>query len=418
MKIGYFHAIGGAAGDMIMGAMVDAGLSLEALKAELSKLHVTGYTISAQPVRRGHIKGTLINVDVVEAYPGLRSLNGLLKLVKASSFPDNIKARGEAIFRRLAQAEGKVHGVAPDKVRFHELGVVDTVIDVMGAVIGMELLELSAVYCSPLPAGSGTIMTEHGTYHLPAPATLELMAMAGAPLRGETKEVRGERPEVGAGSHLPPPPSHFSFEQTTPTGAAILTTLAKFEQPSLYVKQIGYGAGSKDTARIPNVLALWVGETNAPHVGAQHAAPLQVIETNIDNMSPEISGYVMEKLLEMGALDVWFTPIQMKKNRPAITLSVLYPAELESSVVEILFRETTTLGLRVQPVRRVETGREVVEFASSLGKVKVKLKYWNGKAISLAPEYDDCRRLAEEKGLPLAEVYRVVSQEAGEKLLH
>ncbi|MDO8635282.1 MAG: LarC family nickel insertion protein, partial [Dehalococcoidia bacterium] len=266
MKIGYFHAIGGAAGDMIMGAMVDAGLSLEALKAELSKLHVTGYTISAQPVRRGHIKGTLINVDVVEAYPGLRSLNGLLKLVKASSFPDKIKERGEAIFRRLAQAEGKVHGVAPDKVRFHELGVVDTVIDVMGAVIGMELLGLQAVYCSPLPAGSGTINTEHGTYHLPAPATLELMAMANAPLRSGALEARGERREVGAGSHLSLPISHFSFEQTTPTGAAILTTLAKFEQPSLYVKSIGYGAGSKDTAHIPNVLALWLGETNAPPV--------------------------------------------------------------------------------------------------------------------------------------------------------
>ena len=415
MKIGYFHAIGGAAGDMIMGAMVDAGLSLEGLKSELSKLPVTGYTISAQPVRRRHIQGTLINVDVQAAYPGLRSLNGLLKLVKASSLPDRIKERGEAIFRRLAQAEGKVHGVTPDKVRFHELGVVDTVIDVMGAVIGMELLELKAIYSSPLPAGTGTIQTEHGIYHLPAPATLELMAMAGAPLRGETKEVRGERPEVGAVSHLPPPPSHFSFEQTTPTGAAILTTLAKFEQPSLYVKQIGYGAGSKDMAHIPNVLALWLGETEA--VGAQHTVPLQLIETNIDNMSPEISGYVMEKLLEMGALDVWFTPIHMKKNRPAITMSVLCPSELESNVVETLFRETSTLGLRVQPVRRIETEREVVEFASSLGQIKVKIKYFNGKAISLAPEYEDCRRLAQDKGLPLAEVYRVVSQEAGNTFL-
>jgi len=416
MKIGYFHAIGGAAGDMIMGAMVDAGLSLEALKAELSKLHVTGYTISAQPVRRRHIKGTLINVDVVEAYPGLRSLNGLLKLVKASSFPDNIKERGAAIFRRLAQAEGKVHGVAPDKVRFHELGVVDTVIDVMGAVIGMELLELSAVYCSPLPAGSGTIMTEHGTYHLPAPATLELMAMAGAPMRGERREVGNEKRETGDGSHLPSLTSHFSFEQTTPTGAAILTTLAKFEQPSLYVKSIGYGSGSKDTAHTPNVLALWLGETETPPTRTQHAVSLQLIETNIDNMSPEISGYVMEKLLETGALDVWFTPIQMKKNRPAITLSVLCPAELESTVVETLFMETSTLGLRVQPVRRIETGREVVAFASSLGKVKVKLKYFNGKALSLSPEYEDCRRLAQEKGLPLAEVYRVVSREAERKL--
>lgn len=416
MRTAYFHAIGGAAGDMILAAIVDAGLSLEALKAELAKLPVTGYRISAERVRRRHIQATQIAVDVNEAYPGLRSLSGLLKLVRASSLSPEIKEKGETIFRRLAQAEGKVHGVAPEKVRFHELGVVDTVIDVLGAVIGMELLGLKAIYSSPLPAGSGVIQTEHGLYHLPAPATLELMAMAGAPLRGGAPEARGEKREVGRGSNLPPLTSHLSFEQTTPTGAAILTTLARFEQPSLYLERIGYGAGSKDMPHTPNVLALWLGDTEKPLTG-EGQRELLLVDTNIDNMSPEIAGYVMERLLDIGALDVWFTPIQMKKNRPAITLSVLCAVELESSVVETLFRESSTLGLRVQPIKRVEAGRESVEFASSLGQVRVKLKYFNGKAISLAPEYEDCRRLAQEKAMPLAEVYRVVSQEAGKRLL-
>lgn len=392
MKAGYFHCFAGAAGDMIVGAMLDVGLPLKTLKAELAKIPVKGYRLSTSRVTRGVIAATKFNVAVSQAAGQPATLDDFLGLIDASSLSQTTKDKGKAIFQRLADAEAKVHGTSASAVHFHEIGDIDSIVDIMGAVIGVELLGLEAVFTSPLPAGSGIVKTRHGVIPVPAPAVVELLALAGAPLKGSA--------------------SGFHGEVVTPTGAAILTTLASFKRPDMVLERIGYGAGSMDPPQWPNVLPLWIGE-----VDAAGESELVLMETNIDDTSPQVFGHVMERLLEKGARDVWFTPIQMKKNRPAVMLSILCADEAEGRLTEDIFRETSTLGLRVQRVRRVEAGREVVEFSSSLGLVKVKVKRLHGAKFSLSPEFEDCRRLAGQRGLPLQEVYRIVTEEASQKLL-
>ncbi len=391
MRIGYFNCFSGVSGDMILGALLDAGLSLDSLTAELARVPLSGYRISAQPASRGVITGTQAIVAVDERAREQRGINEILSLVENSELSQRAKERSALIFNRLAAAEAKVHRVPIEKVHFHELGAIDAIVDVVGAVIGLELLGIEALFCSPLPAGSGTVQTEQGVIPVPAPATLELMAALGAPIRAT--------PSPGLG------------ELVTPTGAAIVTTLASFESPTLSLERIGYGVGSRELAAMPNVLPLWIGESTAEE------RQLLLMETNIDDMSPELHGYVMERLFEHGALDVWFTPIQMKKNRPAVMLSVLVPPQAEGEIVDTLLRETSTLGLRRQTVGRHESEREIIAFDSSLGRVMVKVKCFRGARISLSPEFEDCRRLAKEHGLPLQEVYRIITAEASAQLL-
>jgi len=376
---------------MILGALLDAGLSLDSLTAELARVPLSGYRISAQPASRGVITGMQVIVAVDERAREHRGIKDILSLVENSELSQRAKERSALIFNRLATAEAKVHRVPIEEVHFHELGAIDAIVDVMGAVIGLELLGIEALFCSPLPAGSGTVQTEQGVIPVPAPATLELMATSGAPIRATPS------PELG--------------ELITPTGAAIVTTLASFESPTLSLERIGYGVGSRELAAMPNVLPLWIGE------GTAEERQLLLMETNIDDMSPELHGYVMERLFEHGALDVWFTPIQMKKNRPAVMLSVLAPPQAEGEIVDTLLRETSTLGLRRQMVGRHESEREIIAFDSSLGRVMVKVKCFRGARISLSPEFEDCRRLAKEHGLPLQEVYRIITAEASAQLL-
>jgi hypothetical protein len=375
---------------MILGALLDCGLSLELLTAELAKLPLRGYRISAQPARRGLITGTQVTVFSEGSAPEQRNLKAILDLIEKSNLSERTKERGALIFNRLAEAEAKVHRQPIDEVHFHEVGAVDAIVDVVGAVIGLELLGIEALFSSPLPAGSGTVQTQQGVIPVPAPATLELIASAKAPIRPTP------RPELG--------------ELVTPTGAAIVTTLASFETPTLSLERIGYGVGARELAAIPNVLPMWIGERMA------EGQELLLLETNIDDMSPELHGYVMERLFERGAFDVWFTPIQMKKNRPAVMLSVLAPTELEGGMVETILRETSTLGVRVQPMGRHEVEREEYQFDSSLGQVGVKIKRIHGRRVGLSPEFEDCRRLALEHGLPLQEVYRTVTAEASTRL--
>ena len=396
MRIGYFDCFAGASGDMILGALVDAGLSPDALTTELAKLPLAGYRISAQPAQRGAIAGTQVTVSPDE--PGLtpepRSWRQIQELIAASSLSPSVKERAASVFQRLASAEAKVHRVPIEEVHFHEVGAVDAIIDIVGTAIGLELLAVEAIFSSPLPVGSGVATCEHGLLPVPAPATLELVAMAGAPLRASTA-------------------SDVAGEVLTPTGAAIITTLASFERPSLVLERIGYGAGASDPPTLPNVLALWLGQ----QVASAGEPELLLIETNIDDMAPELYGYVLERLLAQGARDVWFTPIQMKKNRPATMLSVLAPTEVEGAMVETILRETSTFGLRIQDIRRHEAERQVLKFQSSLGQVAVKVKRLGGAVLGLAPEFEDCRQLALEHGLPLQEVYRLVTAEANARLL-
>lgn len=399
MKVGYLDCFSGLSGDMILGALLDCGLSLDTLTAELAKLPFTGYRISAQPARRGIITGTQATVFSEGSTSEQRSLEDVLDLIERSGLTQQVKKRSASIFERLAEAEAKVHRIPVAEVHFHEVGATDAIVDIVGAAIGLELLGIEALFCSPLPSGSGTAETQHGTIPIPAPATLELIASSGAPI-------------------IPTP--YRDMELVTPTGAAIVTTLASFERPTLSLQCIGYGVGARELAAIPNVLPLWLGEMIEEERGAGEVKgeeqKLLLMETNIDDMSPELYGYIMERLFERGALDVWFTPIQMKKNRPAVMLSALAPPEAEGMVVETLLRETSTLGLRVQQVKRHHAAREVVQFDSSLGMVGVKVKRFHGDVVGLSPEFEDCRRLAREHDLPLQEVYRIVTTEASAKL--
>ena len=391
MRIGYFNCFSGVSGDMILGALLDAGLPLDSLTAELDRLPLSGYRISAQPASRGVITGTQAIVAVDEMAREHRGIKDILSSVENSQLSRRAKERSALIFNRLATAEAKVHRVPIEEVHFHELGAIDAIVDVVGAVIGLELLGIEALFCSPLPAGSGTVQTEHGVIPVPAPATLELIATSRAPIQAT--------PYPGLG------------ELVTPTGAAIITTLASFESPTLSLERIGYGVGSQELAAMPNVLPFWIGESTAEE------RQLLLLETNIDDMSPELHGYVMEQLFEHGALDVWFTPIQMKKNRPAVMLSVLAPPDAEGKIVDTLLRETSTLGLRRQMVGRHESEREIVAFDSSLGRVMVKVKRFRGARIGFSPEFEDCRRLAKEHGLPMQDVYRIITAEASAQLL-
>ncbi|MDO8531357.1 MAG: nickel pincer cofactor biosynthesis protein LarC [Dehalococcoidia bacterium] len=392
MTIAYFDLIGGASGDMTLGALADAGLDMAALESALRTLPVRGYRLEAERVRRGALSATRVRVRITRRSKQPRTLADLLAIVRAGKLPTRVREQAAAIFRRLAEVEAKVHDVPVEQVHFHELGAVDTVVDVVGACLGLHLLGVDQVYASPLPLGHGLIRSDDGPLPLPAPATLELAARAKAPLR----------PDDGT-----------MGETVTPTGAAILTTLAEFRRPAMRLERVGYGAGGRDTPERPNVLAVWLGQP----VESAGETPLALLETNIDDMDPRIYGHLMERLLEAGARDAWYTPIQMKKGRPATMVSVLATPDLEGALVGLLLRETTTLGVRVRDVRRHEAQRESVTLKTSLGEVPVKVKRIEGKAVGATPEYDVCRRIAREKGMPLVDVLRRVQREAEAKLL-
>ena len=380
---------------MALGAIVDAGVPLADLEREVRKIGVGGFSLTARRTRRGGVTGTLVSVDLDEDSPRGLGWQDFAGMIDGSALEPAVARRSRNVLRRLAEAEAAVHGATIDDTRLHELGSLDTVVDVVGSVAGLELLQVERVYSSALPSGSGTVKSEHGPLPVPAPATAALMAMASAPV-------------------TPPPNGAVDAgEMVTPTGAAILTSLATFRQPSLTLERVGYGLGSRESTQYPNVLALWLGE----ETGMAYTNDNTLIETNVDDMGGNLMGYLYERLFEMGARDVWFTPIQMKKNRPGTMISAIVPSELESRAVDLIMRESSTLGVRVRPLARYEAERAVVEVDTSLGRVEVKVKRIGGRDVSVAPEYESCRRIALEKGLPLKDVYGVVQREADQALL-
>jgi uncharacterized protein (TIGR00299 family) protein len=387
-RIAYLDCFSGVSGDMLLGALVDAGPSEADLEGELARLKLSGYRLEVSKVERAGLAATRVEVMPAGGPPPHRRLPDILSIIEKSGLPSADREKGSLIFRRLAEAEGRVHRCRPEEVEFHEVGAIDTMVDVMGAVAGLRLLGIGDLYCSPLPAGSGEVRSAHGVLPVPAPATLELMALAGAPVTSSVAEP--------------------AVELVTPTGAAIVTALARFERPPMRVTGVGYGAGGRDISGRPNVLRLWLGE----RIADDRRRTMLLVETNIDDMSPELLGYVQERLFEAGAADVWFVPIQMKKNRPATLVSVLLPHDREEAVVDLLLRETSTLGVRISEVSRREAGRESLEFESSLGPAAVKVKRLEGEEPQVSPEYEPCRRLALQHRLPLADVYRVVAEEA------
>ncbi|HEY9077944.1 MAG TPA: nickel pincer cofactor biosynthesis protein LarC [Anaerolineaceae bacterium] len=438
MKVAYCECNSGISGDMFLGALLDAGLPQSVLVSELDKLQISSeYKIEVYPVMKQALRALSFNVRLTSqaehvhqphkhheehdqehhhehahenehdhehqhehehhhehvheheddhdhehhsnhAHSHQRNFQDIRQLIGNSGLSQKVKNTSLAIFQTLAEAEGRVHGVPADSVHFHEVGAVDSILDIVGTAVGLEYLGIEQLFASALPMGSGKVQTQHGVLPLPAPATLEILARVGAPVI----------------------PSQAQVELVTPTGAAILATLAKFEQPSMRLRGVGIGAGQRDLPWA-NVLRIILGEVDsAPGEG------LVVLETNIDDMNPQLFTQVMEHLFATGALDVFMTPIFMKKNRPGTMLSVIAYKKDESSLAQIILRETTTFGIRVRPIDRHEALRNFSEVTTTFGKVRVKLKILDGKVILASPEFDVCARLAREAGVPVLQVYQ------------
>ena len=407
MKTVYFDCFSGCSGDMIIGSLLDAGLDFGTLKRGLDGLKLPGYHITMEKVQRSSIGATKFNVVLDHEHHDEhghehehehehqhRGLMEILRIIAASDVSANVKVKSAEMFKKLGAVEAGIHQVPLEEVHFHELGAIDTIVDIVGTLIGLEALGVKHVYSSPLVTGSGTVKTAHGVLPVPAPATLQILTDAGAPLAD------------APASDIPP------GELLTPTGAILITSLTEgYNRPNMKLEKTGYGAGNKQFPGWPNVVRVWLGEETA----ADEAHNMVLLETNIDDMNSQAFGYTMERLLEDGAADVWFTPIQMKKNRPAVMLCVLCSVELEDQITEIIMRETTTLGVRSTPVNRHAAQREMLTVETSLGSVPVKVKRFKD-FLSVTPEYEDCRRIAKETGLGLLHVIKTVETEARRKL--
>jgi len=378
VKVLYFDCFAGASGDMILGALVDAGLPLDNLKSELAKLGLSGYTISATKVVKHGITGTKISIETEEQHIH-RHLKHIEQIIGGSNLSEDIKDTSIRVFENLAAAEARIHNTGVEKIHFHEVGALDAIVDIVGSLIGMKLLGVDAVYSSKIPIGTGFVECEHGNIPVPAPATLELLK--GVPL-------------VSTG---------IEAELTTPTGAAILTTVSQQfgTMPQMRLEKIGYGAGSRDL-EIPNLLRLLIGE---PCASGYECDQVELIESNIDDMNPEFFDHVFDRLLDSGALDVYITPVSMKKNRPGVVLGVLAPPDKRDSILSTIFDETTTFGVRIQPVERRKLAREERSVKTRFGYMKVKIGKHAGKVKIVAPEYEDCKKVAAMEGLPLKDVY-------------
>ena len=382
MKTLYFDCFAGASGDMILGALVAAGVSANELKDQLALLNVQGYAIDFQTVNRSGISATYARVQTAPEHAH-RHLSDILKIIYDSQLSDSVKARAAKIFSRLAEAEARVHNQPIENVHFHEVGALDAIIDVVGAAICFDLLGIEAFACSALHVGSGMVDMDHGRFPVPPPAVTELLQ--GAPFY--STEIKGEL--------------------LTPTGAAIITTVCtQFGPlPQLKLEQTGYGAGTREYEKFPNVLRILIGES----LDAQHKdAKLWILETNVDDMSPQVFGHVMERAFELGALDCYFTPIQMKKNRPGVLLSVLCREGERERLMDLLFSETTTLGIRSYQVDRRALERRTVRVETQYGPIDVKVAQLNGHILKEMPEYEQCRQAARNANVPL----RVVEEAA------
>ena len=397
-RIAYIQPIGGASGDMMLGALTDLGMPIEHLEAELGKLNVGGYRLEARQETRCEMRGTYLNVELEDKTR--YSPRQLLETVEGSSLSQPVIERSCEVLKALWTAESRVHGETPDILELEELGSVDTLVDVVGSVVGFEYLGVDGIHAGPLVIGNATPPRWAGGYSNPAPATLELIAAAGAP-------VIGDKPMYEEAGEL-----------TTPTGAALITTLAAFGRPAFAVDRVGLGLGTKDPAGFPNALRVWLGElAQAESASAVQQGEVVLLETNLDDVSGLVLGYTQERLFAIGALDVWNTPILMKKNRPATLLSVLVLKDKEREATEVILRETPTLGIRTRPVDRYVAGRQMITIETKMGPISVKVKLLDGKAISAAPEPDEVRRIALESGTPFQEVYQQATEEARRQLL-
>ena len=393
--IAYFDCFSGVSGDMILGALVDAGLSPEDLRRELSRLPVQGYELHVRKVKRGGWGATKVEVRIGQKKEGAetRKWRDVENTIKGSSLPEQIKQKGLSVFKCLFEAEAKVHGGRYDRIHLHELGAVDCIVDIFGTLIGLDMLGIDSVYSSALNLGSGTVKTEHGLLPVPAPATAEL-------LRG-----------------IPVYSSGIPFELTTPTGAVLLSTLAKGfgPIPHMSISRTGTGAGSRDFKGEPNLLRVLIGKESEERAGdSGHGAPsdeVTVIETNIDDMNPQVYEYVMEKMFDKGALDVFLTQVLMKKGRPGIKLTALCTEERKSALVDIILKETASIGVRFYTAKRKILQREIKSRETEYGRVRFKRSHLGKEVEKISPEYEDCKKIAKKYNIPLIDVIRRVTGE-------
>ncbi len=378
MTIAYFDCFNGAGGDMIVASLIDAGADADALRDRLAALGLDGYALAIDAVTRGGIAATQFNVKLdAKAKQPHRHLKHIVEIIDSSQLPADVKQKSTRIFERLAEAEARVHGTTIEKVHFHEVGAVDAVIDIVGAVLALDLLGVDKVICSPVPVGSGTVKCDHGIMPVPAPATAELLK--GVPIADTT--------ETG--------------ELVTPTAASVLTTLARGfgPLPPMTIGSIGYGAGTREGDTRPNLLRVLIGEPG--HAG--EADRITVLETNLDDTTGEVVGFCMERLFDAGALDVYAVPIHMKKARPGLVLTVLCETGRIDAMERIIFAETTTLGIRRCEVERTKMSRRVETVETPFGSIAVKVGEHDG-TVSAGPEYEDCKAAAAKHGVPLRRV--------------
>jgi hypothetical protein len=380
MKLAYFDCFSGISGDMVLGAVVDAGCDLALLRAGLQSLQVSGWSISSERVWKNGMSGTFVRVTT-EDQTKHRSLSEILEIFDKSQLTDCVRKNASAIFQKLGEAEASVHDVPLEKIHFHEVGAIDAMVDVVGACISFESFGVQKFACSPLNVGGGTAKMAHGVLPVPAPATAKL-------LQGKPTYSNGVQREL-----------------VTPTGAAIVATLCDHfgPQPAMNVSAIGYGAGSADLEGQPNVVRIMIGEA-AEKVVPGFNEEISVIEVNLDDMNPQIYGYFQEKALAAGALDVYTTPVQMKKNRPGTLLTLLCKPQDANALMSLIFAETTTFGARTYTAHRRTLPRESVRVHTQFGDVRIKLSRVNGHIQHVAPEFEDCRKLAVEKNVPLQRV--------------
>jgi len=382
MRIAYFDCFSGASGDMILGALIDAGVSARGLREEINKINLPGIRLKIKKVLRKGVAGTQVIVEGEKGDKPHRNLKEMERIIDRSSLGTQVKGKSKEILRRIATVEAEIHQKEVEEVHFHELGGLDSIVDIAGSVWGLRQIGADEVRVSKINAGGGFVKCEHGTLPVPAPATLALMK--GKPLYS----------------------TEVDKELLTPTGAAILTSMGSAfgQMPSMKVERIGYGAGRSDLPH-PNLLRLIIG-TSTTISGREKVA---VVETNIDDMNPQFYDYAIDKLLAMEVLDVFLTPVLMKKSRPATLLTVISIPEKLPSIIEFLLKETTTLGLRWREEERAKTDREITTVGTKYGKIRFKLARWEGRVVNVSPEYEDCKKLALQKGVSLKEVF----EEAG-----
>jgi uncharacterized protein (TIGR00299 family) protein len=391
MRTLYFDCFAGASGNMILGALIAAGVDSKQLKAELGRLAVPEFEINVARVDRSGISSTHVEIKIPDESKH-RHLDQIERIINESTLSEGVKARATAIFRRLAEAEAKVHGIHFEKVHFHEVGALDAVIDIVGSCIGFEMLGIEHFVCSKIHVGSGFVNMAHGKFPVPPPAVTELLM--GIPVY--STEIDGEL--------------------ITPTGAAIISTVCSSygQLHDLKPEVTAYGAGTRKYDKFPNTLRIIIGEVEA-NVAYEAGEELTILETNIDDSSPQVVGFVLERAFELGAKDCWITPIQMKKNRPACMISILCDSSSKQKMLDLLYTETTTIGIREQRVVRDALDREEQKVKTRFGAISVKLSKLNGQIVNVMPEYEDVRAAAIANEVPFKVVHEAALKASDEK---